>query len=72
MALIRPEYPLGTREVLDALGRGHAPALNGIALVRVPRDRPQPVHSGGKVVDAAAPPPPRFVENPVGRSFIGP
>jgi transcriptional regulator with XRE-family HTH domain len=72
IALIRAEYPLGTREVLGSLERGHAPALNGVALVRVPRDRPQPVHNGGKVVDAAAPPPPRFVENPVGRSFIGP
>ena len=72
LALVRQDYPLGTREVLDALASGRAPALNGIVLVRVPRDRPHAVHSGGKVVDAAAPAPRRFVENPVGGPFIGP
>ena len=54
LPLVRAEFPLGTHEVLAALGEGRAPPLNGIVLARIPGGRPQRVHSGGKVVDAAA------------------
>ncbi len=54
LAQVRADYPLGTREVLAALGEGRAPPLNGIVLLRVPSERPHAIHSGGKVVDAAA------------------
>ncbi len=53
VAMVRAESPLDTREVLAALAAGRSPALNGV-LVRIAHARPQPVHSGGKVVDAAA------------------
>jgi len=67
VALVRADYPLGTREVLGALAGGRAPALNGVVLLRIPGARPHPVHNGGKVVDAVVPAPSRFVENRVGR-----
>jgi hypothetical protein len=54
IGVVRAEYPLGSREVVAALTEGRAPQLNGIVLVRIPGGRPQRVHSGGKVVDAAA------------------
>ena len=38
VALVRADFPLDTREVLAALAAGRAPALNGVVLVRVPRD----------------------------------
>jgi transcriptional regulator with XRE-family HTH domain len=72
ISVIRANFPLGTREVMDSLRHGHAPALNGIVLVRVPADRPQRVHNGGKVVDAAAAGPPRFVDNRLGGAFTEP
>jgi transcriptional regulator with XRE-family HTH domain len=72
LAAVREGFPLGTRDVLTALAAGHAPALNGIVLLRVPSTRPHAVHRGGKVVDVAAHGPGMFVENPVGWSFTGP
>jgi transcriptional regulator with XRE-family HTH domain len=72
IGIVRAEYPLDTREVLAALASGRAPALNGIVLLRIPRDRPQPVHTGGKVVDAAAPAAGTFVEKALCRPRTGP
>ena len=72
LGVVRAEYPLGTRDVLAALEAGQAPPLNGIVLVRVPNARPQRVHSGGKVVDAAARSTPRFVENRLGGALTQP
>jgi transcriptional regulator with XRE-family HTH domain len=37
LATVRPDFPLQTREVLDALGHGAAPRLSGVVLLRVPR-----------------------------------
>jgi hypothetical protein len=72
LPLVRAEYPLGSREVLAALGAGRAPALNGIVLLRVPNDRPHAVHNGGKVVDADGRHAARFVENRLGPTLTQP
>jgi transcriptional regulator with XRE-family HTH domain len=72
LGTVRAEYPLGSREVLAALAAGRAPVMNGIVLLRLPRDRPQPVHTGGKVVDADAAAARGFVENRLGGAFIEP
>ena len=40
IAIVRADYPLDTREVLAALSAGRAPALNGVALMRLRRGHP--------------------------------
>jgi hypothetical protein len=67
VATVRSDYPLDTRGVLEALGRGQTPPLNGVAVVRVSADRPQAVHTRGKLVDGGARSSADFVDNPVGR-----
>jgi transcriptional regulator with XRE-family HTH domain len=68
LAVLRADFPLGTREVMAALEAGRQPALNGIVLLRVPSAavRPQPVHSGDKTVDGGPSARPTFVDKPLG------
>lgn len=68
-ATLRADYPLDTRSVLWALASGKVPALNGVVILRVPRQdavRPQAVHSGVKHVDDPPSPTPGFVDNRLG------
>ena len=51
---VRAGYPLDTRGVLAALGAGRTPPLDGVAIIRLPRNGPQVVHTGGKLVDGGA------------------
>jgi transcriptional regulator with XRE-family HTH domain len=78
---LRRAFPLGTRDVLDALCRGRLPDHDGIVLLRPSasrtsagspppaRLRPHPVHTGAKVVDAGARLGRVIVDNPVGARF---
>jgi hypothetical protein len=68
IATVRADDPLDTRGVLDALGHGRTPALNGVAIVRVPADRPQAVNTGGNLVDDVDQSRRDLVDNPVGRT----
>ena len=74
LAVVRADYPLQTREVMADLATGHAPRLNGIVVLRLPPGwrRPQPVHRGGKTVDADGASRPKFVDKPVGGPPPGP
>jgi transcriptional regulator with XRE-family HTH domain len=74
MPTIRSDFPLDTRAVLAALRAGHAPAANGIVLMRVPREarHPQAVHTRGKTVDAGDVASAKFVDKPVGGRRQGP
>jgi transcriptional regulator with XRE-family HTH domain len=65
-ATVRADFPLDTRGVLAALGAGRTPPLNGVVLLRVPRDDPQAVHTGGNPVDAPAVERATFVDNRLG------
>jgi hypothetical protein len=71
---IHNDFPLDTRAVLSALKDGHAPAANGIVLLRIPPGvgRPQTVHNGGKTVDGGTASGRKFVDKPVGGSAPGP
>lgn len=71
---IRDDFPLDTRAVLTALRSGHAPAANGVVVLRLPpgERRPQAVHIGGNVVDARGAARPKFVDKPVGGTAPGP
>jgi transcriptional regulator with XRE-family HTH domain len=68
LSSVRADFPLGTRDVIAALGAGHAPSGNGIVLLRAPAPpiRPQAVHIGGKVVDGRRAVTRTFVDKPVG------
>ena len=74
LATVRADFPLQTREVLADLRAGRAPRLNGVVVLRLSRDerRPQPVHSGGNVVDARGGVGRKFVDKPVGGTARGP
>jgi transcriptional regulator with XRE-family HTH domain len=74
LATMRADYPQQIREVLADLASGTAPRLNGVVLLRIPSDarRPQPVHSGGKTVDAGGARRTKFVDKPVGGDDPGP
>jgi hypothetical protein len=67
---VRADYPLDTRAVLGALGAGSAPHLGGVVILRIPPDRPQVVHTGGKTVDGGRHTAPGFVDNPVGGPVV--
>ena len=74
-ATIRAEYPLDTRTVLGALASGKAPALNGVVILRVPRQdavRPQAVHTGVELVDDRSAEARGFVDNRLGSESGGP
>ncbi len=73
-ATIRAEYPLDTRTVLGALASGKAPALNGVVILRVPRQdavRPQAVHTGVELVDDRPAEARGFVDNRLGSESGG-
>ena len=72
--IVRDDFPRDTRAVIAALSSGHAPPANGIVLLRIPAPerRPQPVHTGGKTVDAGGPRRAKFVDKPVGGRAPGP
>lgn len=65
--VLREAYPLDTRGVLADMGAGRTPRADGLVILRVPAGSgPQAVHTGGNPVDAGAPVPRKFVDNPVG------
>ena len=73
-ATIRAEYPLDTRTVLGALASGKAPALNGVVILRVPRQgavHPQAVHTGAELVDDRPAEARGFVDNRLGSESGG-
>jgi transcriptional regulator with XRE-family HTH domain len=74
LATVRADYPLQTREVLNAFEHGRLPRLGGSVLLRAPLEvrHPQAVHSGGKTVDASGGAGSKFVDKPVGRGEPGP
>jgi hypothetical protein len=68
-ATIRADYPLDTWTVLGALAAGNTPALNGVILLRVPRQdgvHPQAVHTVPNSVDERAYDRRKFVDNRLG------
>lgn len=68
-ATIRADYPLDSRSVLWALAAGKVPALNGVVVLRVPRQgavHPQVVHGSVEHVDDPSVTGSRFVDNRLG------